>query len=167
MNKNRLANPVYQVLSLSLALLSAGAFTTAVEAQPAEVELRFDHLARVEWVTGDAVEVEWLSLEDSRCAEGVVCVWEGQVSVSLAVTVNEAPPDTVAITLHAGDEAEATALVQGLYDVQLVGVEPYPAAAVAPERAAYRARITLSRRRSTSVGEATWGTVKAGRAGRP
>lgn len=131
-----------------------------VDAQPVELELRFDRPARVEWVTGDAVEIAWLALDDSRCAEGVVCVWEGQVSVSLAVTVNGAPADTVSITLHAGDEDEATALVQEMYDIHLVGVEPYPVIDVEPERSEHVARLALSRRRSTAVEAPSWGWIK-------
>ena len=143
---------------LAVLLLLIGAAHS--EAQPVDVELGFDRPARLEWVTGDAVEIEWLAVEDSRCAEGVECVWEGEVSVSLAVTVNNAPADTVDITLHAGDEDEATALVQGMYDIQVAGVEPYPVIDVVPERSAYRARLVVSHRRTTAVEAQSWGIIK-------
>ena len=144
----------------SVMLLSLAGLAAVASAQPVDVELRFDEPARVEWVTGDAVEIVWAGLEDSRCPEGAPCAWEGEVTVFLAVAVNGSDPDTVSITLHVGDEDKARALVQDMNDIQLLGVAPYPVVEVVTERSEYRARLEVSRRRSTAVEASGWGGIK-------
>ena len=128
-------------------------------AQPVEVDLRFDRVSRVEWVTGESVEISWTQISDSRCATGATCVWEGQVRIWLAVAANGAQADEVEIVLHAGDEDLARATVGGVH-LQLVEVDPYPVLDVPVERAAYRAGLLVSISGVTAVRESSWGRLK-------
>ncbi|MDT0630372.1 hypothetical protein RQM47_04450 [Rubrivirga sp. S365] len=66
---------------------------------------------------GETVAFEAL-VEDSRCPEGVQCIWAGRVQVRL--TVGGEP---VVLTLPAREEGEQEAVERGGVRVALVGLE--------------------------------------------
>jgi hypothetical protein len=47
-------------------------------------------------------------VEDSRCPEGVVCVWEGEVIILLQVQKGEEQQEVLLTTLHNGTRSDAT-----------------------------------------------------------
>jgi len=61
---------------------------------------------------------------ESRCPSDVVCVWEGQVTLRLGVTIGDGPTVPVEVTLRAGASSPVT--VQGV-TLTLTRVDPYPA----------------------------------------
>lgn len=71
--------------------------------------------------------------QDSRCPEGVSCVWGGKVSVDLQIG-----DETVRMTVpYAGQEATEVSFVErGMLQVQIVDVHPYPGSAEAEAGAA-------------------------------
>ncbi len=133
----------------------------ACSAQPVELEVGFDRTGRVEWVTGGVVEITWKDLRDSRCAEGAVCVWEGQVTVTLGVAVDGEEIGDFEITLHQGDEAEARVDVGGVLVISLTGVTPFPVIDVETPGSDYAAQLVLSTiGAKTAVRPSSWGSVK-------
>ncbi|NKB71398.1 MAG: hypothetical protein GKR89_30365 [Candidatus Latescibacteria bacterium] len=100
-------------------------------------EQRFDQVLEV----GD-LRLEWLAVEDSRCPEGVDCVWEGQVQVSLGVSREDEDLGAFDIVLHAGDEEEARIEI-GPHAIGLVAVEPYPVFGVETTRQDYVAKLVV------------------------
>lgn len=69
------------------------------------------------------VDLRFLSLDDSRCPEGAVCVWGGVVAVQFLANGQ----DTVGFT-GSGDLSNANIRVDTLGDLalRLVGLFPYP-----------------------------------------
>lgn len=69
------------------------------------------------------VDLRFLSLEESRCPEGAVCVWGGVVTVQLLANGQ----DTVGFT-GSGDLSNANIRVDTLENMalRLVGLFPYP-----------------------------------------
>ena len=77
-------------------------------------------------------------VSDSRCPSGVVCVWEGEVTVALTLSESDGP---VAFTLS----DDSPTRVVGGYTFELVSVQPSPVAGTATPENAYRATIRVSR----------------------
>ena len=79
--------------------------------------------------------------EDSRCPTNVVCVWEGEAKIEVAISRNGAPANTAILTLRPPtNEAQLGDLV-----VRFVGLAPAP---VSPEPAPrkYVAELVIRKR---------------------
>ena len=65
--------------------------------------------------------------EDSRCPAGVMCVWEGQATVTLNFARTQAPAGAadIVLTLRAGHDELATKSDNG-YTFKLIALEPAP-----------------------------------------
>lgn len=100
------------------------------------LELRFDQST----VYQD-LELRWLDVHDSRCPIGVVCVWEGQVTVTLEVERAKEDLVEVELTLHVGSEPERVTAFG--YQLQLQGVDPHPKKGKTPERSDYVAKVEV------------------------
>ena len=61
--------------------------------------------------------------QESRCPSDVVCVWEGEVTLVLGITVGDGPTVPQTINLRGGVSAPVT--IQGV-TVTLFRVDPYP-----------------------------------------
>ena len=97
-------------------------------------ELHFDQPLVVERATGK-VRLQLEEVQDSRCAEGVTCVWAGQAKVILlAQDEGEAQPHRLPLTL---DDPQANRGQTGKFTVQLYAVNPYPRAAAPTAREDY------------------------------
>lgn len=87
--------------------------------------------------------VELLRVEnDSRCATGVQCVWEGDATAVTSVWVESGEPTT--IELHLNERFSRSAVV-GTYAIELLRIEPHPEEGVRIDPAAYRATVRVSR----------------------
>lgn len=60
---------------------------------------------------------------ESRCPSDVVCVWEGQVTLVLGVSIGDGPTTPLEVTLRGGVSQPVT--IQGV-TVTLFRVDPYP-----------------------------------------
>ena len=75
-------------------------------------------------VPGTAARLGFDQVKDeSRCPSDAVCVWEGQVTLLLGVTIGDGPTVPQAVTLRGGVAAPVT--IQGV-TVTLFRVDPYP-----------------------------------------
>jgi hypothetical protein len=100
--------------------------------------LRFDQS-----LDADGLELAWLEVSDSRCPEGAVCVWEGEVGVLLGARRGDQDLGTVALTRrHPGDERAQMRIANRL--IQLVEVTPYPVVDQEIGRAEYLAILAVT-----------------------
>lgn len=102
-------------------------------------ELRFDRP-----LSAGGLEISWLEVSDSRCPEGAVCVWEGEVGVLLGVKEGEEDLGAFSLTMrHADDERGQVRIGNRL--IQLVDVAPHPVLDRKPEQTDYVASLAISR----------------------
>lgn len=70
--------------------------------------------------------IQFLAVEqESRCPVGVICVWEGQCVVTLALTKEGVDAQKFSLTARAGHPDLAATELYG-YRIELHGVEPAP-----------------------------------------
>ena len=50
---------------------------SAACSEPVDDRFGFDEPASIEWIMGERIEIDWKQIDDSRCAAGATCVWEG------------------------------------------------------------------------------------------
>ena len=96
-----------------------------IEAVQAELDtpitLEFSRIASVE---DEKILIEFTDLtEDSRCPVNVTCVWEGQVTVALNISMDGKESGSLNLTSRAGHEKLALADFNG-YSIRLAKVEP-------------------------------------------
>jgi len=101
-------------------------------------ELRFDEALMVH-----GLELSWLEVNDSRCPQDAVCVWEGEVGILLGVKDGEEDLGSFALTRHHDGDERARVRI-GNRVIELVDVDPYPALEVETERAEYVASLAVS-----------------------
>ena len=76
--------------------------------------------------TGGRVQATLTEVDDSRCPQGVTCVWAGKVMVTLTVT-DAAATQTLRLT-RAPQQADSAKLTlnKQAYWLRLLDVTPYP-----------------------------------------
>ncbi|NWG36602.1 hypothetical protein [Nitrososphaera sp.] len=133
----------------ALALLSA-ALAQAQESVSATLDLPFElKVGEQAVIEPEDVAVTFVEMAgDSRCPSDVVCIWEGQASVIVAVEV--AGEDMGERTLVIGADPSPSAAF-GQYSVRLVGLEPYPQSSVQTDPEDYVAGFVVSKASANSA----------------
>jgi hypothetical protein len=104
-------------------------------------ELRLGGAARIE---SEGLELRFLEVtEDSRCPEGMVCVWAGRVRIRVAVAQRGTHLGELEISTL--DPAQDTAPSLGAYGFSLVGVAPAGTGGIQPDPGVYVATLRVSR----------------------
>lgn len=85
-------------------------------------ELRIGQRVRIDGLVITFVAIS----EDSRCPEGVQCIWAGRVKVSVRVQHNGEALGDYDLTEGAMREGDVGEIVVAGYLLRLLGVEPYP-----------------------------------------
>lgn len=80
---------------------------------------------------------------DSRCPSDVVCVWEGQATVNVNVTIDKVDQGGIILTERAGHDDLASRIV-GSHVISLVTLEPYPVSTHPIPTEDYRAEFKVS-----------------------
>jgi len=119
--------------------------STVIPTIPTEqlIEPQLDEEIQIKIGESVTLEKESLTIKfkslvaDSRCPQGVVCVWEGNAEVILEVSKNEIALNT------ALDPKEK---VVGDYNIQLRDVIPYPKAGEELKPEDYSIRIVVSKK---------------------
>jgi hypothetical protein len=90
------------------------------------------------------VQVTFQDIADSRCPTDVVCVWEGQAEVGLAVVFeSNDSPTLFTLIKRAGYEELADTTLNG-YHFNLLEVNPYPdSAGDLPQKEDYTIRLLI------------------------
>ena len=78
--------------------------------------------------SGLDLQIRLVEVKDSRCPNGVECVWAGKVTVTLEVSVKGAKAETVELTLGGVDPADQISYQLDTLFISLVSVDPYPEA---------------------------------------
>ena len=91
------------------------------------------------------LQITWLEVQDSRCAEGVVCVWEGEVTARIQVSEAGEDLGTFALTLNRAGQDKTLVQVGG-HAIRLLAVEPYPELDVVTVRQSYAANLMVDSR---------------------
>ena len=83
--------------------------------------LAFSQIASLQ---GGKIIIEFADVtEDSRCPLNVTCVWEGQATVALNISLDGKESGSLSLTSRAGHEKLAIADLEG-YSIRLQKVEP-------------------------------------------
>ena len=137
------------ILPFLFILTSALAPGAAAPAKDAALDQEFE--VRVgQWVTieGERLRVTFSRVaEDSRCPEGVTCVWAGNAKVVLKLSKGRRRAST--LTLNTGVDPKQAAF-HG-YEVRLVKLDPYPKEKRRMRRRDYVATLVVSRKESVNV----------------
>lgn len=88
------------------------------------------------------LKIQFVSLvEDSRCPEGVRCVWAGNAKIQVKVTDSTGESKTFEMNTNLGPKGDSL----GGYAINLISVEPRPRANIRINRNAYTATFSISR----------------------
>jgi len=68
--------------------------------------------------------LRWLDVNDSRCPQGVTCVWEGEVTITLEVASGGNGVETLDLKMRPGTETAASDAAAHRF--RLLSVEPVP-----------------------------------------
>ena len=141
--------PALSVLA-AVVLLSA-ALAHAQESVSAELGVPFElKLGQQALIDSEDIAVSFADVVgDSRCPSDVVCIWQGQATISVSVKVGGAGPREFMLTIGA-DESPSSAF--GQYSVKLLGLEPYPQSSVQTEPDDYVAALVVSKVSANSAG---------------
>ena len=91
-------------------------------------------------VKGEGLEIEFVSVvEDSRCPQGVDCIWEGNAKVRLRLKRRGRPPAEIELNTNV-EPRHAAALG---YDVRLTNLSPYPKGSEAVDKKSYVAALKV------------------------
>lgn len=75
------------------------------------------------------VSIKFLEvLEDSRCPEGISCIWAGRAKVKVAVTINGKTEEKTIIfgELRPGEQKNTMLFDDGKYSIKGLTLNPYP-----------------------------------------
>lgn len=84
-----------------------------------------------------AVKLTIDSLSDSRCPQGVECIWEGEVTVNMSVNIDQGYQLELHSVLHPKDTIQN-------YEFELTGADPYPVYQEEIRNEDYRVRLKVS-----------------------
>ncbi|HEX6067671.1 MAG TPA: hypothetical protein VFZ05_02615 [Nitrososphaera sp.] len=131
------------VVLATVALLSA-ALAQAQESVTAELDTPFElQVGQQAVIESEDVAVTFVEVAgDSRCPSDVVCIWQGQAMVTVAVEVDG--EDMGEQTLIIGANPSPSAAF-GQYSVRLVGLEPYPQSSAPTDPEDYVAGFVVSK----------------------
>ncbi len=102
-------------------------------------QLPLPSLAKLE---SEDLEVQFAQVvEDSRCPEGVTCVWAGQVKIRLSVSTGRTR-QSVEVMRQGKHKGEAMVSV-GNYQIYLLSVNPYPKAGTKIKEAGYSLELMV------------------------
>jgi hypothetical protein len=103
-----------------------------------EFDLKINQEATVE---GEGLAVTFESvLEDSRCPDGVDCIWSGNAKIKIRSSKQKQTPATIELNTDAGPKSSSYLN----YEIRLVGLKPRPkpSEAVRPEE--YKAALIVA-----------------------
>jgi hypothetical protein len=95
---------------------------------------------------GEALTVDLQSVNDTRCAAEVQCVWAGVAEVTLRVSKDGAAPGTLVIgTLPSSPANPPAKHTYAAYEFSLLSLEPPNSMTKPVEPSQYRATLKISR----------------------
>ena len=105
-----------------------------------EFEMKIDQEALLE---GEGLTVRFDSvLEDSRCPEGVDCIWSGNAKIRLKPSKQKQTPATIELNTDAG--AKSSSYLN--YEISLVTLKPRPKAGAKLQPNEYKATLVVTKK---------------------
>ena len=105
-----------------------------------EFDLKINQEAMIE---GEALAVVFESvLEDSRCPEGVDCIWSGNAKIRLRSVKQKQTPAAVELNTHVGSKSSSYLN----YEISLVALKPRPKADKPIQPNEYRATLIVTKK---------------------
>jgi hypothetical protein len=105
-----------------------------------EFELKINHEALVE---GESLTVGFESVvEDSRCPEGVDCIWSGNAKIKVRSGKQKHAPASLELNTNAG--AKSSSYLN--YEIRLVALKPRPKADKAVQPNEYLATLIVTKK---------------------
>jgi hypothetical protein len=105
-----------------------------------EFDLKINQEATIE---GEALAVVFESvLEDSRCPEGVDCIWSGNAKIRLRSGKQKQTPAAVELNTHIGSKSSSYLN----YEIRLVALKPRPKADKPIQPNEYRATLIVTKK---------------------
>jgi hypothetical protein len=102
-----------------------------------EFEIKIGQEAMIE---GEGLAVVFESVpEDSRCPEGVDCIWSGNAKVKLRSSKQKQTPATIELNTNAGPKSSSYLN----YEVSLVALKPHPKADKSIQPDEYKATLIV------------------------
>jgi hypothetical protein len=105
-----------------------------------EFDLKINQEAMIE---GEGLAVAFESvLEDSRCPDGVDCLWSGNAKIRIRSSKQKQTPATIELNTDAGPKSSSYLN----YEVRLVGLKPRPKPDEAVRPHEYKAALIITKR---------------------
>jgi len=115
---------------------------SSLPALGSQFDLKVDQATKLK---SEDISVKLLNVtNDSRCPSDVVCVWAGQVSVTLNITENGKNLGDVTLTLGVSNPDLAVKNI-GDYSVKVIAVNPYPISTHKIEPSEYIVTLVVSK----------------------
>ncbi len=125
------------ILSTLILTLAFGIILNA-EAKTSEVKLR---LAQEKSAPRTAIKIKFLSvIEDSRCPEGVNCIWAGVAKIK--IQLRKAGKSAQMFELNT-NQMDKSINFEG-HQIKLAAVTPYPKSGTATNASSYSATLTIT-----------------------
>jgi hypothetical protein len=137
----------FAAFALSAFFASSFLYLFAEQSRKAEVirlgqefELKIDQEVTIE---GEGLAVTFESvLEDSRCPEGVDCIWSGNAKIRIRSSKQKQTPATIELNTDAGPKSSSYLN----YEIRLVRVKPSPKPNEAVRPQEYKAALIIARK---------------------
>jgi hypothetical protein len=105
-----------------------------------EFDLKINQEATIE---GEGLAVTFESvLEDSRCPEGVDCIWSGNAKIKIRSSKQKQTPVTIELNTDAGPKSSSYLN----YEIRLVGLKPNPKPNEAVRPQEYKAALIIAKK---------------------
>ena len=116
-----------------------GMTTMATAQKPEKITVR---VAQEKTAPGTTIKVKFLSvIEDSRCPEGVNCIWAGVAKIKIQLRKTGKPAKEFELNTNQMDKSIT---FEG-HTIKLVTLTPYPKSGTAIKPAAYSATLRITR----------------------
>jgi hypothetical protein len=138
---------LFASLALFAFLASSFLYLFAQQSRKAEVirlgqefELKINQEVTIE---GEGLAVTFESvLEDSRCPEGVDCIWSGNAKIKIRSSKQKQTPATIELNTDAGPKSSSYLN----YEIKLVGLKPSPKPNEAVRQQEYKVALIIARK---------------------
>ena len=128
------------ILSALLFTLGFGICASVDAKTGTELKLR---VAQEKTVPRTAIRIKFLSvIEDSRCPEGVNCIWAGVAKIKIQLRKAGKPAKEFELNTNQTDK---TITFEG-HEIKLAALTPYPKSGTAIKAASYSATLTITKR---------------------
>ncbi|MGH9755428.1 MAG: hypothetical protein ACREA2_21835 [Blastocatellia bacterium] len=105
-----------------------------------EFDLKINQKAMIE---GEGLAVVFESVpEDSRCPEGVNCVWSGNAMIRIRSSKQKQTPATIELNTDVGSKSSSYLN----YEIKLVALKPRPTADKAIQPSEYKAALIVTKK---------------------